>query len=287
VNSGARLLWVGFALLALSLADARAREKDEPVRLRLTFVQSTPVTTISIGGRAVQVIVDTSAGDADGALTLSHDIIQDVRAIRLGNAVMNDAHDRQFIRPRFRLPLVIVDGREYRDVNVVEALPPQPGEQSPTPNVMGKWFLGRHFVVVDFAARTISLWPRRTRDPVGIDCGRTRIPMERTNEARLAVSTFDLRAGRVRLAWSTGAAHSFLAEATAKRLQLETAEHGPGSPEFFEATPLAAGGKNVGRLEFVVLPLALPGDFAGVIGGDFFDHHVVCFDYRRHEIRVR
>jgi hypothetical protein len=287
VKSCARILWVGLAYLALGRADAGAHQKDEPVRLGLTFVQSTPVTTISIGGRAVQVIVDTSAGDADGAFTLSQDIIENARAIRLGNALMNDEHGRRFIRPRFSIPVVIVDGREFRDVNVVAALPPQPGEQSPTPNVMGKWFLGQHFVVVDFAARTIALWPPGTRDPVGTDCGRTRIPMERTMEARLAVSAFDLSAGRVRLAWSTGAAHSFLAEATAKRLQLETTQRGPDSPDFFEAITLAAAGKDVGRLEFVVLPLELPGDFAGVVGGNFFDHHVVCFDYRRREIRVR
>jgi AraC-like DNA-binding protein len=65
--------------------------------------------------------------------------------------------------------------------------------------------------------------------------GRTRIPMEPTEEDRLAVSDFDTPSGRVRLLWGTG----------------------------------------------------LPRDFEGILGGNFFEHHVVCLDDRRREIRAR
>ena len=50
----------------------------------LTFIQSTPVTTITVGGRAVQAIVDISGGDADGALTLSKETIESADGISLG-----------------------------------------------------------------------------------------------------------------------------------------------------------------------------------------------------------
>jgi hypothetical protein len=40
-------------------------------------------------------------------------------------------------------------------------------------------------------------------------------------------------------------------------------------------------------MEFVILPLKLPGDFEGMLGRNFFENHVVCLDYKRREIRVR
>jgi hypothetical protein len=33
--------------------------------------------------------------------------------------------------------------------------------------------------------------------------------------------------------------------------------------------------------------LRLPGDFEGMLGRNFFEHHVVCLDYKLREIRVR
>jgi hypothetical protein len=50
---------------------------------------------------------------------------------------------------------------------------------------------------------------------------------------------------------------------------------------------LSAASQDFGPLEFVVLPLKLPGDFEGILGGNFFERHVVCLDYQRREIRVR
>jgi hypothetical protein len=288
MNSCASLLCSAVWLsLACGSRAGTAPQSPVVVRLPLTFVQSTPVTRISVGGQTLQAIVDTSAGDADGALTLSHDAIVIANGRRLGNAVMNDELGRQFLRPRYRIPVVEIDGHAYHDINAVEALPRDAGEISPIPNVIGKYLLSRHFVVVDFGAATISLWPRAMRDPIAAGCGRRPIPMERTKEARLAVSTFDLAPGRARLGWSTSASYSLLAEATAKKLHLQTVTHGPEIPRFYQSTNLAAAGQEFGALEFAVLPLKLPDDFEGVIGGNFFAHHIVCFDYERREIRVR
>jgi hypothetical protein len=272
--------------LACGSRAATSPRSPDVVHLHLTFVQSTPVTAISVGGQTIQAIVDTSAGDADGALTLSHDVIVNANGVHLGSAAMNDELGGQFLRPRYRIPIVEIDGHAYHDINAVEALPPEAGKNSPVPNVIGKYFLSRHFVVVDFAAATISLWPRAVQDPIAAGCGRSPIAMERTKEARLAVSTFDLSPGRVRLAWSTSASYSLLAEAMANTLHLRTVTHGQEIPKFYQVTNLAAAGEEFGTMEFAVLPLKLPADFDGVVGGNFFEHHVVCFDDRR-EIRVR
>jgi hypothetical protein len=89
------------------------------------------------------------------------------------------------------------------------------------------------------------------------------------------------------LSWSTSASTSMLAESTVQRLKLETETHGPNSPGFFRSPTLSAAGRNVGPLDFVVLPMQLSADFDGMIGRNFFEAHTVCLDYQRQEVRVR
>lgn len=274
------------ALLLPATAEV-APQRTAPVRLPLTFVQSTPVTTISIGGRALQAIVDISGGDADGALTLTKEAIERADGLSLGTALANDAFGRGFARPRYKVSDVTIGGRTFQDMRVVMAIDDATAQGPPVPNAIGKHFLGDYFVVVDYAGASISLWPPDTKNPVGIDCGRTRIPMESTAEDRLAVSNFDTPAGRVRLLWGTSNAYSMLPETIAGKLRLATVTRGPNSPKFYQPKTLSAAGQDLGPLEFVVLPLKLPKDFDGVLGGNFFEHHVVCLDYQRREIRVR
>lgn len=283
-------VFVGLTLLpSLSLQAAAevASQRADPIRLPLTFTRSTPVTTITVGGQAIQAIVDISGGDADGALTLSKEAIKSVDGISLGTAVAIDEFGREFTRPRFKVSGVTIGGRAFQDMRVVQAVVHVAGDEPPVPNAIGKHFLSQYFVVVDYAGASISLWPPDTKNPAGMDCGRIRIPMESTAEDRLAVSDFDTPSGRVRLLWGTSNTYSMLPETIAEKLRLATVTRGPNSPKFYQSKTLSAAGQDLGPLEFVVLPLKLPGDFDGVIGGNFFEHHVVCFDYGRREIRVR
>jgi hypothetical protein len=288
-----RSLWVAFVglpllpALCLQASAGVAAQGTDPIRLPLTFIQSNPVTTVTVGGQAVQAIVDISGGDADGALTLSKEAIESADALSLGNAVANDAFGHEFTRPRFKVSGVTIGGHTFRDIRVVQALVQEAGDGPPVPNAIGKHFLSQYFVVVDYAGASISLWPPDTKNPAGIDCGRTHIPMEPTKEARLAVSDFDTLSGRVRLLWGTSTTYSMLPETIAAKLRLATVTRGPNSPKFYQSKMLSAAGQDLGPLEFVVLPLKPPEDFEGILGGNFFEHHVVCLDYERREIRVR
>lgn len=285
-----RVVLVGLMVLPglfLRASAAVEPQRADPIRLPLAFVQSTPVTTITVGGRAVQAIVDISGGDADGALTLSKEVIENAHGIGLGTAIANDAFGHEFTRPRFKVSGVTIGGHSFQDIRVVQALAPAAAEAPPVPNAIGKHFLSEYFVVVDYAGASISLWPPDTKISERINCGRTRIPMEPTAEERLAVSNFDLPSGRVRLLWGTSNSYSMLPETLAEKLRLPTVTRGPNSPKFYHSRTLSAAGQELGPLDFVVLPLKLPRDFDGVLGGNFFEHHVVCLDYGRREIRVR
>src|SRR5687768_2647341 len=100
--------FVGLVLLAalcLQAATAVAAQSTDSIRLPITFIQSHPVTTITVGGQTIQAIVDTSAGDVDGALTLAKEIIESAGGVSRGTAVMNE-----FTVPRFRVPVVSIGG---------------------------------------------------------------------------------------------------------------------------------------------------------------------------------
>jgi len=287
-----RSLWFDFvrlsllAVISLQASAAIAAQGTAPIRLHLTAVESNPITTITVGGRTVQAIVDTG-GDVDGALTLSKEIIDSVRAVSLDTVVTNDAHGNEFRRPRFRVAVVSIGGQTFRDMVVIQAPDRVAGGGPAVPNAIGRQFLSQYFVVVDYAGASITLWPPDTKDPAGTDCGRTRIPMQHTEEERLAVSDFETPSGRIRLGWDTGATWSMLSEKTAEKLQLATVTRGPDSPKFHQSKMFSAAGQDVGPLEFVVLPISIAKDVDGMLGRNFFEHHVVCFDYTRREVRVR
>jgi len=272
--------------LSLQTSAGLASERTDPILLPLTFIKSTPVTTITVGGTAVQAIVDTSGGDADGALTLSKEAIESVNGINLGTAVANDGYGHEFTRPRFEVSGVTIGGHAFQKLHVVQALAYAPGDGPQVPNEIGKHFLSQYLVVVNYAGASISLWPPDTKNPAGVNCGRTRAPMVPTAEDRLAVSDFATPSGRVRLLWNTGNSYSALPETIVDKLQLATVTRGQNSPRFYQSKTLSAAGQDLGPLEFVVLPLELPKDFEGILGGNFFQHHVVCLDYKRREIRV-
>jgi predicted aspartyl protease len=267
-------------LLGLSLpvfAALSARAAADPIHLSLTFIQSNPVTTIGVGGQTVQAIVDTGG---DGAITLSKEVIDSVGGRSVGDVlVTTNALGHELEKRRFRVPAVTIDGHTLDNIAVVQA--PETGGP-PIPNGIRRQFLSRYFVVVDYAGGSITLWPP---DANKAACGHTRIPMEHTEEQQLAVSEFGTQSGRLRLLWDTGATYSALPETIADKLR--PAPTVRGNTRFWQADVLSAAGSDFGPVEFVLLPLKLPGDFQGVLGRNFLEHHLVCLDYKLREIRVR
>lgn len=254
-----------------------------PVHLALTFIRSNPVTTITVGGRTVQAVVDTGGGP----LTLSKEILDSVGAINLTESnVSTDPFGREATLPRFRVPIVTIGDQTFRNMAAQQARAPEAGEGPPVPNGIGRELLSRYFVVVDYAHASITLWPPNTKNAASMNCGRTPIPMEHTVEDGLVVSDFVTQSGRIRLLLDTGATGSVLAEAIAEKRQLATTVRGPQSPKFYQSKMLSAAGQDFGPVEFVILPLKLPGDIDGMLGQNFFEHRVVCIDYKRREIRI-
>jgi predicted aspartyl protease len=281
-------LWFGLVELSslsaptVLASNVFAPQGTDTIRLSLSIIQSNPVTTISVGERTVQAIVDTGGG----ALMLSKEVLDSVPAVSLGDSVAStDASGREFEHRRFRVPVATIGGHTFHDLVAIQA--PDTGGP-PIPNTIGRQFLSHYFVVVDYAGAAITLWPPKAKNLAKTKCGRKRIPMERTEEDnQLVVGDFATDFGHIRLLLDTGATYSELPETIAAKLRLPTTVRGPGSPQFYQSKMLSVAGQDFGSLEFVLLPLKLPADFEGMLGRNFFEHHVVCLDYDRREIRIR
>lgn len=264
---------------------AERLQASAPIRLSLTFVRANPVTTITVGDQPVQAIVDTGG---DGAVTLSEAVIKRVGGVSLPDTlVTTNSYGQRLKKPRFRVPVVTIGGQAFKNIAVVQAPSWPTGQSPPVLNGIGRQFLSRYFVVLDFPHRSITLWSLGAHSAARTTCGRTWIPMAHASERELAVGVFQTQSGRVRLLFDTGATGSMIPQATAKTLRLPTIARGPGPVRFYESTALFAAGQDFGPIEFVALPLTLPRDFQGMLGRNFFMHHVVCLDYRRKKIFIR
>lgn len=271
------------SLLFGNIVAATTSQSTEPIRLPVTLVKANPVTTIAVGDRPVQAVVDTLGG----MLTLSRDVIEVAGGVKLPDRQhSNDALGNKYVHARYRMPLIEIGGRALRDIVVIEAAQGEFGGGGPAvPNSIGRSFLSQYFVVVDYAGGAITLWSPDPGNAERAKCGRTRIPMEKTEEEELAVSVFDTPSGRLRLGWDTGAQYSVLPVAMAEKFRRETITR--GTTEFYQPSRLEAAGRNFAPLEFVLLPLQAASDFHGILGSNFFAKHVVCFDYVNREVRVR
>lgn len=164
--------WFGFVCLSVLLAPsapastAFAPQGTETIRLPLSIIQSNPVTTIIVGERTVQAIVDTGGG----ALMLSKEVLDTVHAVRLGDSVVStDASGRAFEHLRFRVPVATIGGLTFHDLAAIQA--PDTGGP-PIANTIGRQFLSQYFVVVDYAGAAITLWPKNTKKLALTTCGR-------------------------------------------------------------------------------------------------------------------
>ena len=270
---------VGAENAASSPSCDAACQDEGPLYLRIRIIGSNPVTDITVGGKAIQAIVDTGGG----AIALSDDVIRSSGAIRLKkDREWSDALGKKYRVPQFQVPQIGIGGQTFQNVAVIQATA---GEGPAVPNAIGGQFLSHYIAVVDYAGLSITLWPASAKFRTDAACGSASIPMEKTEQPDLAVGLFTTSSGRLRLLWDTGATYSMLPNTLIADRRLATTLK--GQTPFYGPVELSGGGRTFTPLEFVVLPLHVPRDFDGMLGANFFMNHTVCLDYQRREVRVR
>jgi hypothetical protein len=88
VRPPVRQFWALAAALAYAIVGCvatlpEAGAAQEPLRLPLVFLQPMPVTTIEVGGRRVEIGIDTGG---HGSIQLTRAVLADAHAIELADA---------------------------------------------------------------------------------------------------------------------------------------------------------------------------------------------------------
>jgi len=272
------------SLIAIAAISPAVGATPDPLRLPLTFLGNNPMTSIEVAGHETEVVVDTGGG----VLALSRETLTRAGAVELSGkpAIWTDANGQAHEARRFRVPEIRVGGRLFANLEAIEAqtIPNGP----PVPNAIGREFLRQFIVLMDYSRRTMTLLSAKTAEVAAeaMGCQGTRVPFEQTSAPGLAITRVKLDGATLRLVWDTGATYSSLSARVISAHRLSVAPAVGTRPPFYNTQHLVMGGSDFGPLEFVVLPLELPGDFDGMLGYNVFAKHVVCLNYGRSELRV-
>jgi hypothetical protein len=253
-------------------------EQKGPMRLPLTFMNSNPVATITVGDQDVPVVVDTGGG----GIALSVEVIEAAGGRRLDQYSSGpDAYGREIRSPKYKVASITIGGRAFSDVVVTQAESRPAGGGPPVPGSIGRELLSHYFVVIDYARKSIDLWPDNARSSAA-GCGTNKVPMERTKDPGLVVLSFSTPSGPMRAVLDTGATYSIMPEWLVKERKLETVLH--GQQPFYGLANVVAAKRELGPMEFVVLPVQPPADFQVFLGWNFFSNRVVCIDYENRQV---
>lgn len=279
------ILGLPFIVLAAAAVSPAAGATPDPLRLPLTILRNNPVTSIEVAGNEIEIVVDTGGG----VLGLSREALTQAGAVELAGepTIWTDANGQAHEARRFRVPQIRVGGRLFTNLDAIEAkaIPNGPA----VANVLGREFLRQFIVIVDYRGRMMTLLSPETAnaEAEAMGCKGTRVPFERAPEPGLVITRVKMDGATVRLGWDTGATYSALRAGVVTAHQLPITPPAGQKPPLYSTKRLIIVGSDFGPLEFVVLPIELPGDLEGMLGYNVFAKHVVCLNYGRSELRVR
>ncbi len=266
-------------VMALSVAvQAAVTSTTVPIEIQ----RGSPVATIAIGDKELRVIVDSGGR----LLGLRSEVIAGLDGLRAtGRASSTDVYGSATEADAFVVPDLFLGGSRFRDVaGFVWAVPQGLRNSKPAiDGIIGREFLNEFRVVYDYPGARILLEERGSDEASA--CRGTPVPLVEHPEG-VVVTEIDLDFGTVRALWDTGATYSFIKSEAAEAAGLEL-ERMDARTQKYRSRSVKFGSKDLGQLDFVVLPLVQPEGIDVYIGYNFFANHVVCIDYQAGELRLQ
>jgi hypothetical protein len=241
----------------------------------LLLADDLPYVKLDVGGRPVMVRFDSGAWDSGVALPTTD--VERTKVIFTGTTRWQDAKGnvlsaRKFVIPEIRIgALVLHDVPGHEMVFSPDYAPPRKDGQ------LGFAFLRNFTVVVDFPGSQLKLYDAAdaTLPP---ECGTQVAPLEIGAAGLQSVARTSV--GTIRVGWDTAAQVSMLTPAT---LSVPDSRYVQGEPH--ELAEFTIGDLKLGPLKVRSVKLQIPG-VQGLLGFDFFNEHVVCFDTRRGKVAI-
>ena len=234
-----------------------------------------PYVKLDVGGQPITVRFDSGAWGSGVALTtadVERTTVTFTGTTKWQNAMGTVLSARKFIIPEVHLgALVLHDVPGHEIVFAPDYAPPKNDGQ------LGFAFLRNYTVVVDFPGRRLKLYDAAEAS-LPPECGTRVAPFEIGPAGLQSVARTNW--GTVRMGWDTAAQVSML---TPEALSVPDSRYTLG--EQHELAEFTIGNVKLGPLKVRSVKTQIPG-VQGLLGFDFFNEHVVCFDARRGVVAI-
>lgn len=268
------------AMLVIVIGSSSSAATDRPVVLPIRLLGNFPVVTVNIDGSHVPLVFDSGNS---GSVALTQAAIKRMKLSPTGEKSREmDAKGNVIEHPKFKIPrlrmgtAVFTDVIGELDVHDPSYQATQVGQQG----FLGTSLLKGYEVVLDYPhRRMILVSPGSTKDQ-STACKGAAVPFSPAWHGEPAAEA-DIDLGRLTLWLDTGTPTSMLSRRFAE------AARPNHSGDTLTSKRLTLGGIEFGPLKFVLEDLSLPPGFDGLIGYDFFAHHVVCMDFPGNRFLIR
>lgn len=269
----------GVSLLLLVLCHFSTALASDAVVIPIEFKDGSNFTTARIGDVDLKTIIDTG-GWKD--IAIAPEVVAKLHVRFTGTVTeSNDAGGNTFQGLReFLIPVLQLGGVTFRNILGHERPQAAKGDidrRPPFDATIGRGFLERYTVVVDYPRQRFELYPASRARKV---CGAATAPILPTQDGFM-FSSIQTDNGPMNLGWDTGANYSFVQKSLAKARQLKITD------VFYSTQRFALGQVDAGASRLVAVDLPALSILDGLIGYNFFEKHRVCFDYVRHTVSVR
>jgi Aspartyl protease len=270
----------GLIILAASILALDCAAADGPVVVPIRLIGNFAVVIANIDGSEVPLVFDSGSSVS---VSLTQAVIDRVKALPTGETSRGmDAKGNVIQYPKFKIHRIQIGTAVFTDViGELDVHDPsyqatQVGQQG----FLGTTLLKKYKVVLDYRHRRMTLIsPGGTNDQFA-GCKGTPVPFSPAWHGEPAAEA-DIDLGRLTVWWDTGAPTSMLSKRFTEVARI------PQSANTVTSKRLALGGTDFGPLQFGVEDLSLPPGFDGLIGYNFFVHHVVCMDFPGNRLLVR
>lgn len=240
----------------------------------LVLEDNLPYVDVDVGGRAITMRLDSGAWGSGVGLTTAD--VEQSKVTFTGSTRWMDAQGnvlsaRKFTIPEARLgALVLHDVSGHEVVFAPDYAPPRRDGQ------LGFAFLRNYTVVVDFGGKQMKIY--EAGDTMPTECGTNIAPLE-VGVAGLQ-SVVHTNVGTVRMLWDTAAQVTVLKP---EILSIPDSRYVLG--EEHELTEFTIGEVKLGSKKVHTVKTPIPG-VQGLIGFDFFQQHLVCFNPSRGVVAI-
>lgn len=249
----------------------------EPVIVPIEIRDNFPILMANVNGLEIPLKFDLGDGDS---LVLQEAVLDQLGATATGETAKMRGIDGVFETPLYTVSHVRLGTATF--VNVVARADVRAGDYEPgkqgEKGFLGTGLLKGYLIRLDYRRREMTLVPRFEGSREFKSCTGVEVPfLPEWKSAPVTEALTDW--GRAVLWWDTGSPVSALRESFVQGPKPEREDETATTKRF------VLGDTDFGPVEFNFWAMELP-KFDGLVGYNFFEHHVVCVDFPGHRLIV-